>query len=153
MSDLNQYLRFTKKTIPIPADYRPLYKIGHILLSLHICSRGGKASLMKLHFLSWAIKSRRNIEIVRGWVKDNFNNDFHIWGIEPTVNRALMLATADQLISIDNAHYKIAPKGNQYMKLILKDESIYIEEKKFLEELGKSTITEAKIELLSRKLL
>ncbi len=53
MAGIAQHIRFTKRAIPIPPDYRPLYKIGHILIILAISSRAGKSSLMRLHFLCW----------------------------------------------------------------------------------------------------
>ncbi len=99
-----------------------------------------------------AIKSKRNIETVRQWIKVDFNLDFHIWGIEPTVNRALHLAAADELIIEEKGLYQIAPKGRNLIKLMFTDIAIYLDERKFLNELGKATITEGKIQSLSGKL-
>jgi hypothetical protein len=152
MAETKKNITFTKRSIPIPADYRPLYKIGHILLILSVSSRGGKASLMKIHFLSWAIKSKRNSETVMNWIKTDFKQDFHIWGIEPTVNRALTLAAADQLILESGGQYELAERGKQYIKLVMKDGGIYEDEIAFLNKVGKSLITEAKIQELSKKL-
>lgn len=153
MSENLKYLKFTSRTIPIPADYRPLYKIGHILLILHLSSRGSKSSLMKLHFLSWAIKSKKNTEVVREWIKKNFQNDFHIWGIEPTVNRALLFASADNFLKDDGGSFVLTDRGTNFVKSIIKDNELFIEEKKFLSEIGKGVITEIKISELSKQLL
>lgn len=153
MNETFKYIKFTSRTIPIPADYRPLYKIGHVLLILHLSSRGGKASLMKLHFLSWAIKSKKNIAIVKGWIKNNFKNDFHIWGIEPTVNRALVFASADNLIKDDGGVFALTERGTALVKSIIKDKETFADEKAFLEEIGKTEITEGKINDLSKQLL
>ncbi len=147
-----EHIRFTKRTIPIPADYRPLYKIGHILLILHFTCRGGKGSLMKLHFLAWAIKSKRNIHTVREWVKTNFTADFHIWGVEPTVNRALLLAISDKMIREEKGGFVIEPRGLSYVQLILDEKMMVADEREFLVELGKNSITEAKIKELSLKM-
>ncbi|WP_261511692.1 hypothetical protein [Chryseobacterium paludis] len=146
-----QGLSFTKRAIPIPADYRPLYKIAHILLILHLSSRSGKSSMMKLHFLCWAIKTKANTSIVNGWIGDKFSSHLHIWGIEPTVNRALTFATADDLIENIGADFVITFKGKELAKAILKDKELFVREKEFLSAIGKNTITESQITQLSNK--
>lgn len=153
MNENIKHIKFTSRTIPIPADYRPLYKIGHILLILHLSSRGGKASLMKLHFLSWAIKSRKNIGTVKEWIKRDFKNDFHIWGIEPTVNRALSFAKADNFLKEEGGSFELTERGIVLVKSIMKDKEVFVEEKVFLLDIGKTEITENKINQLSKQLL
>src|ERR1044072_8165387 len=108
-----QHISFRKKSIPIPTDYRPLYKIGHIVLILAMACRGNKASIMKIHFLSWAIKSVQNVAVVQSWINNNFRNDFHIWGISPTVNRALEYAIWDGFIENIGGHIKLTERGVQ----------------------------------------
>ena len=144
-------VKFTPRTIPIPADYRPLFKIGHILLILEIACRSNKSSLMKFHFLSWAMKSKRNMEIVLGWVRDDFKNDFHIWGIEPTINRAIIYAVADEFIQEADGDYVLLDKGRDLFKLIKKQKDLFVNEKKFLQSIGKNSITESKIAELANK--
>lgn len=144
-------LSFVKRDIPIPADYRPMYKIGHVLLILHICCRAGKASMMKLHFLSWAIKTKRNIAIVSEWVRNDFSNHLHVWGVEPTVNRALTFAVAEGLVFNVGGDFIISEKGISLIKSIMKDKEVFKKEKAFLITIGKSTITEQKVRELAGK--
>lgn len=146
-----QAIRFTKRAIPIPADYRPLYKIGHILLILFMSCRSGKASMMKLHFLCWTIKTKANTLTVHGWIRNKFSNHLHIWGIEPTVNRALTFAVSDDLIENEGADFIITAKGKDLVKAILKDKELFIREKEFLSGIGKNTITESQISQLAKK--
>jgi hypothetical protein len=146
-----QQLSFKTRRIPIPADYRPLYKIGHLILILAIACRGNKASLMKLHFLSWAIKSKQNIDTVQSWIQDDFKNDFHIWGISPTVNRALAYATADDIVENRGGEIILKNKGEQFFKLIKTDPELFNTEIVFLNSIGKNGITEQRIKNLTAK--
>ncbi len=151
MQGFIKHLSFQKRDFPIPADYRPLFKIGHLIIILAICCRGNKSSLMKLHFLCWAIKNKRNSVTVQEWVKNNFKSDFHVWGIEPTVNRALIFASADGIITDEGSHFILTQKGIDFFKIIMSDEELFANEKSFLKAIGKSIITEQRITELSSK--
>jgi hypothetical protein len=148
-----KHLSFNKRDISIPADYRPLYKIGHIILILFLACRSNKATLMKLHFLCWSIKSDSNLLLVQQWINNNFRNDYHIWGVEPTVNRALMYAVAEGYIALSEGNYGLTDIGIDLYKLIKKDKDLYVKEKAFLETIGKNGISEQKIKDLSSKFL
>jgi len=148
-----RHLSFTKRNISIPADYRPLYKIGHVVLVLFLACRSNKASLMKLHFLCWAIKSQRNLLQVQQWLKNDFRSDFHIWGVEPTVNRALIYAVAEGFVSLNDGGYSLTAHGITLYKLMKKDKELFKEEKAFLENIGKNGISEQRIKDLSSKFL
>jgi len=148
-----KHLSFNKRDISIPADYRPLYKIGHIILILFLACRSNKATLMKLHFLCWSIKTDANLMLVQQWISNNFRNDFHIWGVEPTVNRALMYAVAEGYITLTEGSYALTDSGISLYKLIKKDKDLYLKEKVFLEAIGKNGISEQKIKDLSSKFL
>jgi hypothetical protein len=146
-------LSFTKRNIPIPADYRPLYKIGHIVLILFLSCRSSKATLMKLHFLCWTLKTKMNMTTVQGWIKNNFNSELHIWGIEPTVNRALKFAIADGLIEDHVGEFVLTERGVVLAKAIIKDKELFMLEKVFLQSIGKNIITEQRIKDLSQKFI
>src|ERR1043165_5982080 len=49
---------FRRRPVSIPADLRPAWRIGLILLLLKKCCRQGKTSLTRLHVLSWGFISR-----------------------------------------------------------------------------------------------
>lgn len=148
-----KHLSFHKRNISIPADYRPLYKIGHIILVLFLACRSNKASLMKLHFLCWTIKSKINLSQVTQWIENDFKNDYHIWGVEPTVNRALIYAVAEGFIKLSDGAYALTDKGINLYKLIKKDTDLFVSEKIFLESVGKNGISEQRIKDLSSKFL
>ncbi len=89
--------------------------------------------------------------VVQEWIKADFKSDFHIWGIEPTVNRALKFASADNIINEVNGDFILTDKGKKLYNLIKVDNELFHFEKIFLTGLGKNTITEQKVKELTNK--
>lgn len=102
--------------------------------------------------MTWAIKSQRNIDVVKEWIKADFKNDIHIWGIEPTINRAIVFAVGDRFIEERDGQYLLLDCGRNLAKLIHKQKDLFIIEKAFMTHIGKNTITEQKINDLASKL-
>ncbi|WP_432329331.1 hypothetical protein ACRQ5D_14620 [Mucilaginibacter sp. P25] len=146
-------LSFTKRPIPIPADYRPMYKIAIIVLILKLCCRSDKASLLKLHLFSWALASKKHTALLADYISKNFVGEFSVWGIEPALNRALQLATAEKICDIvDGKNYQLsAEKGLQFFNMIMSDNEILVDEKAFLKSLGKNTITDSRINTMTKQ--
>lgn len=146
-------LSFTKRPIPIPADYRPMYKIAIIVLILKLCCRSDKASLLKLHLFSWALASKKHTALLADYIAKNFVGEFSVWGIEPTLNRALQLATAEKICDIiDGKNYQLsAEKGLQFFNMIMSDNELLVDEKAFLKSLGKNTITDSRINTMTKQ--
>ena len=103
---------FSKKPIPIPAEYRPVYKMAQLIFILKISCSGNKASLLKLHLLSWSIKNEKNREELTSLIHNNYNGNLKTWGVDPAVNRALIFCVAEKLCSVEKGKYLLTPKGN-----------------------------------------
>ena len=145
-------LSFTKRPIPLPAEYRPMYKIALIVMILKICCRGESSNLLKLHLFSWALASEKNMKELRDYVTSNFKTDFSVWGIEPALNRALQLAVAENICEIVNGkNYKLTEKGNKFFEMIKADAELFDIEKTFLSLIGKNTITDSRITSMTQK--
>lgn len=142
----NIKITFSKRAVPIPPDYRPLYKISLIILILKICCRGKKSSLLKIHLFFWALKSKSNQEKLKGLIENRSLTN--IWGLDPTVNRALNFAIAEKLCEREKASIKLASKGELFSKELEKSDVLSLE-KQFLIFIGQS-ITEEKIKQLSK---
>lgn len=140
---------FSRKAIPIPAEYRPLYKIAQILQVLELSSRGKKASLLKLHLFSWAFKSKENMDKLIALRNNPDTLNIKIWGLEPSLNRALVFAVAEGLCIHENSNYKITKRGSEFIEQISKDEDLLKDQRLFLENLGKS-ITESLVLNISK---
>src|ERR1017187_2281073 len=138
----NQPFRFTRRPMAIAAELRPDWKIGALLLILHLSSRGGKSSLRRLHILNWALRSVKNraeFEQVREHQQALFSFQFRF---EPALGRAINLAVGEKLVEwVGGNRLQITAKGKRWVTEILKDEDVMQEERDFLERIGKS-ITE-----------
>ena len=151
MNSTIKHISFSKKPIPIPAEYRPVYKMAQLIFILKISCSGNKASLLKLHLLSWSIKNEKNREELTSLIHNNYNGNLKTWGVDPAVNRALIYCVAEKLCSVEKGKYLLTPKGNDFFELLDKAESLLEKEKFFLQFLGKSKITDSRIMALSKK--
>lgn len=145
-------LSFTKRPIPLPAEYRPMYKIALIVMILKFCCRGESSNLLKLHLFSWALGSDKNMKELRDFIISNFKTDFSVWGIEPALNRALQLAIAENICEVTGGKiYKLTEKGNRFFELIDADKELFEIEKTFLRFVGKGQITDSRITAMTQK--
>lgn len=148
---LRNKLSFIKQPIPLPAEYRPMYKIGLIVIILKICCRGESGNLLKLHLFSWALASEKNMSELQSHIDSDFTTKFSIWGIEPALNRALQLAVAENICDlIDGKNYRLTEKGNIFFEMIDTDSDLFAIEKAFLGRIGKSRITDARINSMTK---
>jgi hypothetical protein len=134
--------RFKRRPMAIGADFRPDWKIGTVLLILHLSSHGGKSSLKRLHILNWALRSAKNrVEFEQ--VKEDQHPLFSFqFRFEPALGRAIHLAVGEKLVEwVGGDRLKITAKGKGWITDILKDESVMRDEREFLQRIGK-TITE-----------
>ena len=143
---------FRQRNMPIPADYRPMYKIAIIICILQIASTGSKASLNKLHFLIWSLKSMKNMDYIRGIVDSSEISNIISWGVEPALNRALVIAVSEGLLITHDDKYMLTNRGKFFYKQLETDPEILIKEKEFLQYIGKRKVTESFIQALTLKL-
>ncbi|NQU35031.1 MAG: hypothetical protein HQ521_17530 [Bacteroidetes bacterium] len=144
---MKNYIVFTERPIPLYPSYRPMYKVSLILLILSINGYAGKASLLKLHLFSWALKSHKNLDALKEFVVTNYRKDLKFFGIELTLNRALNLAVAEKLISFHDDKYILLNKGTEFVNYLIQTQDLFIYEKQVLKVIGKK-ITEKKMDEL-----
>ena len=108
--------------------------------------------LLKLHLFSWALTSDKNLIKLREYVTSNFQSDFSVWGIEPALNRALQLAIAENICEVINGkNYKLTEKGFKFYEMINSDKELFNNEKTFLNFIGKTKITDSRIDVMSKQ--
>ncbi len=147
-------LRFKRRPMAIAAELRPDWKIGALLLILHLSSRGGKSSLRRLHILNWALRSAKNraeFEQVREHQQPLFSFQFRF---EPALGRAINLAVGEKYVAwVGGNRLQITPRGQRWVTDILKDESVMQEEREFLERIGKDITEGIATEMITVKIL
>lgn len=138
---------FTNKPIPVPYNYRIVYKITQIALIIHICSGRKACSLIKIHMISTALKSKEGFNNLMNYVVYN-KQAIDLVRFDPSINRAVDFALAEGiLLRQKNGLFKLTIKGKLYIQHIIKDASMFIIEKNQLKQLG-SNLTEDKIDRL-----
>lgn len=148
MNTVESHIVFTERPIPLYPSYRPMYKVSLILLILSINGYAGKASLLKLHLFSWALKSHRNLDALKEFVVTNYRKDLKFFGIELTLNRALNLAVAEKLISFHDDKYILLDKGTEFVKYLMQTQDLFVYEKQVLKVIGKKITDEKMDDLL-----
>lgn len=132
-------LTFSPKPQPLPASLRPIYRIALIALVLKTNCQNKTASLLKLQFFNWLLKSSSLQELIEDRLTHQSVFTLELIHLDPMVNLALRYAFADSLISVtNNSKYKLTEKGNQFTDRILQDEqSVLAEKREFLLRIGK----------------
>jgi hypothetical protein len=140
-------LTFSHRPQPLPASLRPLYRIALIALVLKTNCQSNTASMIKLQFFNWLLKSSSLQEVIEDRLTHQSVFTLEMIHLDPMVNLALKYAIADNLISVtNNSKYKLTGKGNEFADRILQDEqSVMAWERGLLVRIGQQ-ITELKLE-------
>jgi len=89
---------------------------------------------------------------LRDYINSNFQTEMSVWGIEPALNRGLQLAVADGICEIiDGKSYKLTEKGLKFYEIINEDIDLFSIEKSFLSFIGKSKITDTRINAMTKQ--
>lgn len=139
-------IRFTKRSVPIPVDYRPLYKIAQILLVIVLCGRGGKISLLKLQFFLWALKSLENRRSFLNLINREHNSS--IWSLDPTVIRAINFGIGESLCERKDGNIIISATGQAFV-IRLRADRLLSHQTSFLEDVGKQ-VTEERVKQIAK---
>lgn len=143
---------FRKRDLPIAADYRPMYKIGLVVCILKIASNANRATLNRLHFFVWALRTLKNTEYVEKLLASGDLGSIVSWGIEPALNKALMIGVAENILKVHDYKYELTETGLNLYKKIRDDKEVLTREIAFLERIGKRGITESLINELTQNL-
>lgn len=147
MTEFAAKLRFLRRPSPVLPEHRPLYKVGQILLILHLASHGGKSKLPRLHLLNWAMKlEERQRALIESAKTKTLNVE--AWGFDPALAIALRYVLAEKLLDETSTGYRISEAGLDMAKQLMLDADILSQEKRFLCAIGKG-VTEAMVEAVS----
>lgn len=148
MRNSKRILRFERQPAPVLPEHRPLYKIGQLLLVLHLASRGKKSSLPRIHLFNWALKRQERKAILLDAGKKGFLK-VSAWGFDPAIAIAIEFALAECLITTNSTGYVLTADGISWVKTICKDPECFSSERHFLEQLGTS-ITETMVNQVAK---
>ena len=144
--DAVKALTFESRPQPLSATLRPLYRVSLLMLVLRLNCAQGTASLLKLQFFNWILKSKNLRDYISRLSRTQSVFTIGIIHMDPMVNLALKYAFAEGLVIVTrNSKYKLTDKGQQFTESILQDTGeLLAAERLFLESLG-SRISEVKL--------
>jgi len=129
---------FREQPEAIPGDLRPLWRIGLLLLILHLSSRGGKSSFGRLHVLNWALRSEDGQEALLGILGRKLFPGTVVVRIEPSLNRAVDFAHGERLVErVPGDRIQLTTRGEKEAKRMLARKGLYERERHFLNTVGK----------------
>ena len=139
-------LTFSPKPNPLPASLRPIYRIALIILVLKTNCRNNTASLLKLQFFNWLLKSSSMQELIEEKLTHQSIFTLELIHLDPMVNLALKYAFADNLIFVTtNSKYKLTDKGYEFADRILRDKQpVLAGERELLVRIGQR-VSEVKL--------
>jgi len=131
-------LTFEPKPQPLSANLRPVYRIALIVLVLKLNCRRSTASLFKLQFFNWILKSSSLREVVLDNLQDQTVFTVEYIHLDPMVNLALKYALGDELVTVtNNSTYKLIARGHEFADRILHgDQDVLAEERNLLSRIG-----------------
>ncbi len=137
---------FRKRPLSLSADLRPTWRVGLLVLLLSECCRGGKASLARLHVLSWGVRSQKSREDLLAAVNSELPPEALVVRFDPFLNRAIDFAIGESLLSrASGGKVALSAKGKELSEEIYSDKSIYIAERESIEKIGQK-VTEGLVD-------
>ena len=124
---------FRRRPIAIPADLRPSWRIGLIVLLLKNCCRGGKSSLGRLHVLGWASITPQNQQNLIAAAREDLPLTSILVRFDPFLDRAIDFAVGEGLLARRGGRsVELTPSGRELATDLESNDSIYGPEKRFL---------------------
>lgn len=123
----------------IPAELRPMHKIGLILLFLRLNSSASTSSILKIQFLNWVLKTKDlKAQLINETDGKESTYLLKVVHLDPAVNRAVQYAIAENLISLQKTgKIKLTDIGLNIADKIIINEDLFLNEKDYLKKLGK----------------
>ena len=137
--ELNTPFLFRARAVDLPADLRPLWRIGIIVLLMKLCCRESKARFRQLHVLNWGVRNKENRELLTQAVTNAVPLDKVLVRIEPSLNRAVDYAVGEGLVErIAGDQLKLTNKGAALADTLQQAKALFQEEKAFMATIKKS---------------
>jgi hypothetical protein len=96
--ELRTEFLFRRRPVAIPADLRPAWRIGLIVLLMKNCCRGGRTSLSRLQVLSWGFRSAEGRTQLQAAVDGRLSPDALVVRFEPFLVQAIDFAVGEGLL-------------------------------------------------------
>ncbi len=127
---------FTDRPILLPADLKPSWRIGLIVLLLKNCCRGGKSSLTRVHVLSWGIRTKETRLALQAAIRGDSQPGSLIVRFEPSLNRAIDYAWGEDLIRRPSGNrIELTGAGRELATQLESQKDSFVTEKLFMDSI------------------
>jgi hypothetical protein len=138
VDEVNVPFIFRSRPMPIPADLRPGWRLGMVVLLLRECCRRNKSSPTRLHVLSWASLTLENQAQLLDAVNGTRSPDSLLIRIEPSLNRAVDFCVGEGLVIRSGGNrYELSAAGIQLADELQARDDCFLAERRFMKQLGK----------------
>ncbi|MEA5467206.1 hypothetical protein [Leptothoe sp. PORK10 BA2] len=128
---------FRDQPVPLQPQLRVIWGLSILVLILHICCRGGRSSVARLHLLNWSLRNNENRERLTELLENRLSPFATLIRCEPGFNRAIEYAIAESLVEVvdgsQNLRIRLLEKGRQLANEIIEEDCLQAE-KAFLRE-------------------
>jgi len=143
------HFQFSRRPSPLPADLRAEWRLAVILLILKKCW-GERATLRQLHVLNWAVRTAKSRDAFIKILSHDRRLDDPVVRFEPSLNRALALALAENLLLREpNGTIRLTEKGSKITEEIMRVSTCLVGEKEFLSRITRKVTQRQVDDLLS----
>ena len=128
-------IKITQKPFHVSANARVVYRIIQLLLILQF-SRAKSAFLSKIHLLIWVLDKKERMNLLLRSKELGYNKSIGLWNISKYTNQELLYMYEDGFYEIKGRSYSLTDKGKSFIKKIVDDEEVFLDEKAFLKQVG-----------------
>lgn len=131
--ELRTQFVFQRRPTSIPADLRPAWRIGLIVLLLKHCCRAERASLAKLHVLNWGLRSTQGRDRLIALATGKLSPGALVVRFEPFLIQAVDFALAENLICRDGGNrVKLIERGKTLAQELDAQDAVFLAEKRVM---------------------
>ncbi len=137
---------FRQRPMAIPADLRPGWRIGLIVLLLKNCCRAHKSSFARLHVLSWGFRTATGRRQLMDAAEGRVAPDAILARVEPFLNQAVDYAIGEGLVRRDEGgRIELTDPGRQFALELEATPEVFREEKLYISQI-RSKVTESLVD-------
>jgi hypothetical protein len=124
---------FRRRPIAIPADLRPAWRIGLLVLLLKNCCKSNRTSLGRLHVLSWGFLTAEGRRQLQAAIEGQLSPDSLVVRFEPFLVQAVDFAIGEGLIRRKGGtRIEITAAGTLLAEELQNAETAFVTEKQLM---------------------
>ncbi|AHG92110.1 hypothetical protein J421_4643 (plasmid) [Gemmatirosa kalamazoonensis] len=134
---------FTARPIPLHADYRPIWRVPLLAITIRLCCHASRTSLTRLHILNWAVRTPSARRELLALLDGKKRPQDVIVRTEPTLNFVVDLALGEKVVSFPRGdRVALTERGIALADEVIQTEDCFEVEKAFFAALGKQLTEE-----------